>query len=90
MEVSGQLHALAALPSGERTPVTHWIGGWMDPRTGLDDVEKSIFLTHRDSNSDPSAVQSVASRYTDCAISALTVHTKFNKNLSPSGKAELR
>jgi hypothetical protein len=40
----------------ERAPGTHLIGGWMGLRTGLD--------------SDPSAVQSVASRYTDCAIQA--------------------
>jgi hypothetical protein len=26
-------------------PVTHWIGGWEDPRAGLDDVEKRKFLT---------------------------------------------
>jgi hypothetical protein len=24
---------------------THWIGGWMDLRAGLDDVEKRKFLT---------------------------------------------
>jgi hypothetical protein len=24
----------------ERAPVSHWIGGWVDPRTDLDDVEK--------------------------------------------------
>jgi hypothetical protein len=36
MEVSGQLHATAALPSGERAPETHWVS----PRAGLDDVEK--------------------------------------------------
>jgi hypothetical protein len=24
----------------ERAPYTHWIGGWVDPRAGLDDVEK--------------------------------------------------
>jgi hypothetical protein len=24
---------------------THWIGGWVGPRTGLDDVEKRKFLT---------------------------------------------
>jgi hypothetical protein len=23
----------------------HWIGGWVDPRVGLDDVEKTKFLT---------------------------------------------
>jgi hypothetical protein len=31
--------------SGERAFSTHWIGGWVDPRTGLDDVEKRKFLT---------------------------------------------
>jgi hypothetical protein len=30
---------------GERTPGTHWIGVWVDPRAGLDVVEKRIFLT---------------------------------------------
>jgi hypothetical protein len=30
---------------GERTPGTHWIGGWMGPRDGLDNVENRKFLT---------------------------------------------
>jgi hypothetical protein len=30
---------------GERAPGTQWIGGWVDPRTSLDDVMKRIFLT---------------------------------------------
>jgi hypothetical protein len=30
---------------GERAPGTHWIGGWVGPRTYLDDVEKRKFLT---------------------------------------------
>jgi hypothetical protein len=30
---------------GERAPGTHWIGGWVGPRAGLDDVEKRKFLT---------------------------------------------
>jgi hypothetical protein len=25
---------------GESAPGTHWIGGWVDTRAGLDDVEK--------------------------------------------------
>jgi hypothetical protein len=29
----------------EGIPVTHWIGGWVSPRAGLDDVEKWKFLT---------------------------------------------
>jgi hypothetical protein len=30
---------------GEKAPGTHWIGGWLNPRVGLDDVEKRKFLT---------------------------------------------
>jgi hypothetical protein len=29
----------------ERDPGTHWIGGWVDPRAGLEDAEKRKFLT---------------------------------------------
>jgi hypothetical protein len=29
----------------ESTPGTHWIGGWVDRRATLDDVEKRKFLT---------------------------------------------
>jgi hypothetical protein len=43
--MSSQLNATAALPPGEKGPRTHWIGGWVDPRAGLDDVEKRKFLT---------------------------------------------
>jgi hypothetical protein len=28
----------------ERAPGTHWIGGWVGPRTGLDDVEMRKFF----------------------------------------------
>jgi hypothetical protein len=30
------------LTRGERTRGTHWIGSWVDPRAGLDDVEKIL------------------------------------------------
>jgi hypothetical protein len=30
---------------GEKAPDTHWTGGWVDPRPGLDDVEMRKFLT---------------------------------------------
>jgi hypothetical protein len=37
MGVSGQRHAPAArFTPGERTPGTHWIGGWVGLRAGLD------------------------------------------------------
>jgi hypothetical protein len=29
----------------ERAPVTHWIGGWVEPRAGLGAVEKRKFWT---------------------------------------------
>jgi len=46
---------LLAISSGrfipeERAPSTHWIGGWMDSRAGLDTTEK--FLPCRESNPD--------------------------------------
>jgi hypothetical protein len=30
---------------GERAPGIHWIGGWVDPRAGMDDMEKLKSLT---------------------------------------------
>jgi hypothetical protein len=36
---------LGRFTPGERAPSTHWIGGWVDPRAGLDDVERTKFLT---------------------------------------------
>jgi hypothetical protein len=42
--MSGQLHVPNALPP-VRAPRTYWIGGWLDPRAGLDNVEKRKFLT---------------------------------------------
>jgi hypothetical protein len=48
---------------GEIAPDSHCIEGWVVPRTYLDDLEKRKFLT-------PLALQPVASRYTDWAISA--------------------
>jgi hypothetical protein len=52
-EVDVQIHilstsALAPRPcrftAGERASGTHWIGGWVDPRAGLGDVEKGKLL----------------------------------------------
>jgi hypothetical protein len=36
---------------GETAAGTHWIGGWVGPRAGLDDVKKRKFYSYRDSNS---------------------------------------
>jgi hypothetical protein len=40
MGVGGQLHTPDALLPGNR-PGTHFIGGWVGPRAGLDGCEKS-------------------------------------------------
>jgi hypothetical protein len=34
----------------ERAACTHWIGGWVGPRVGLDAVEENKFLYCRESN----------------------------------------
>jgi hypothetical protein len=41
------LHALAALPPRKR-PDTHFIGGWVGPRVGLDGCESLYRLSYRD------------------------------------------
>jgi hypothetical protein len=66
--MSSHLHAPAPLPPGERASDTHWIGGWVGSIAGVDNVEKEISSLYRDSNSEPSVVQPVASVYTDYAI----------------------
>jgi hypothetical protein len=50
---------------GERSPGTHWIGGWIGLRAGLDDVKKRKFMTLPGLELDPSVIQPVARRYTD-------------------------
>jgi hypothetical protein len=50
---------------GEITPCTHWIGGWLGPRAGLDDVVKIKFLNLLGHELDTSVVHPVASRSTD-------------------------
>jgi hypothetical protein len=61
MEVSGQLHATAALNPRERDPGTHWIGGWVGPRAVLDAmVKRKIPSPRRESNPRTPSVQPVA------------------------------
>ena len=60
MGVGGQHHAPAALRPGERRG-THFTGGWVGPRAGLDGCGKS----RSPPEFDPRTVQPVASRYTD-------------------------
>jgi 4-amino-4-deoxy-L-arabinose transferase-like glycosyltransferase len=56
---------------GKKPPGTHWLGGWVAPRAGLDAVEKrKIPSLLRESNPPIPIVHPVASRYTDWATAA--------------------
>ena len=59
MGLGGQHQAPAALPQRKR-PGTHYIGGWVGPRAGLDGCGK--FRRHRDAMPGPSNKQSQFSR----------------------------
>jgi hypothetical protein len=52
----------------EIAPGSHWLGGWVDPRAGLDNFEKKKILILPGLELDPSSVQPTASRYTDYSI----------------------
>jgi hypothetical protein len=55
----------------ERAPGIHFIGGSVNPRAGLDDMEKGKLFTLPGLEFPvPLVVQPVASRYTDWAIPA--------------------
>jgi hypothetical protein len=45
MELSGHLHAPGHFTPGDKAAGTHRIGGWVDSRVGVDNVEKRKFLT---------------------------------------------
>jgi hypothetical protein len=56
---------------GEKAHGTHWIGGWVGPRAGLDNVEKRKFLSLQVLELWPlDRPARSSSRYTDCAIAA--------------------
>jgi hypothetical protein len=75
MEVSGQPHAAAALPSRVRAPDTHLIGGCFDLRAAMNCVGNKNTFPCRQSKPDLSHIQPSVRRYTGRAIS---VPYKFN------------
>jgi hypothetical protein len=84
MEVSGRLHAPAALPPGKEPPVTHLIGSWEGRRAGLDTVVKrKLPIPCRDSN--PQIIQPVAHRYIT-ELSRLGVNKEKRKNISQNSQ----
>jgi hypothetical protein len=63
---SGQCHAPAALCPWKRTPGTHWTGGWVGLRAGLDtEARGKILFPGLGSKPDRPVVQSVVRHYTD-------------------------
>jgi hypothetical protein len=66
MEVSGEIHAPAALTPG-KNPGTHCIEGCVGPRASLYCNGKNLLLLPR---FEPRNVQPAASRYTNYAIPA--------------------
>jgi hypothetical protein len=65
MGVSGQHHAPAALYPWGKDPGTHWRGGWVGPRAGLDTEDRGkILCPCRGSNPDRPVVEPVVRHYT--------------------------
>jgi hypothetical protein len=56
---------VGAFTPGERTPGTHWTGGWVGPRAGPDtEARGKILSSRRESNPDRPVVQPVVRVYT--------------------------
>jgi hypothetical protein len=51
---------------GERVPGTRWIGGWVDRRASLDNLEKGKFLTLPGLELRPLGPLARSQSYTDC------------------------
>jgi hypothetical protein len=63
---------------GERAPGTRWIGGWVDPRANLDDMEERKFSTLPGLELRPLCRPARSQPLTDYAIPAHRIN-KLNK-----------
>jgi hypothetical protein len=64
-------------PRGKNPHGSHWIEGWAGPEPVWTTWRSEDSYHHRGLKSDPLVVQPVASRYTDCAIPALTFTVRY-------------
>jgi hypothetical protein len=74
---------VVSVSPGGRTPGTHWTGGWVCTRAGLDsEVRGKISCLCRVSNLDRPVVQPLARHYTDWATRLTFIHvcSYFLKN----------
>jgi hypothetical protein len=76
MEVSGQLHALAALYPGKSPLVPNWIGGWVVPQSRCGE-EKNLAST----GNPTLAVHSVDRGYTDRAKTIQKLQTSLQPRI---------
>jgi hypothetical protein len=74
MNVSGQLHAKAALLWENQFHVTHWIGDLLGRRAVLDSAEKRSTVYLLPAGNQNPTVQPLGRRHTDRAIVAPLVH----------------
>jgi hypothetical protein len=82
---------VVSFTSRERAPVTHWIGGWLDPRAVLDTVVNGELPSpRRESNTRSPIVHLVAQSYTDWAVTALKMWPNVWIFWKGSNKSELR
>jgi hypothetical protein len=65
---------LSLYTRGKTASTTYWIGGWMGPRSSLDDTEKGKFLTLPGLELYSSVAQPIARQYTDCAFPNKLLH----------------
>jgi hypothetical protein len=82
---------LSRFTTGEGAPATHWIGGWVGPRAGLDAVEKRTILyvrplqyrlSHPDSASDSNILLLRNSVHIFIGVKVIFVIVVVNKKLS--------
>jgi hypothetical protein len=93
LDLGTTLRSVASFTPRDRTPVTQWVGVCVGPQNHSQRRgEENKTCPYRNSNNDPSTVQPVASRYTDCAIpdpQIISVHINiFTLKMEVVGSSE--